>query len=52
MLTTRIKISGLEREVEEGLYCPQCLPSCDDVQYDISMMSLPIDRLAIPENVR
>ncbi|XP_037807499.1 pickpocket protein 28-like [Lucilia sericata] len=51
VLTKRISILGLEREVEEALYCPQCLPSCDDTQYDISMMSLPTDRLVVPENV-
>jgi len=33
----------LEREIEEALYCPQCLPSCRDVQYEVSMSALPID---------
>ncbi|KAM7359471.1 sodium channel protein Nach-like [Cochliomyia hominivorax] len=51
VLTQRISISGLEREVEEALYCPQCLPSCDDTQYDIFMITLPTDRLTVPDNV-
>ncbi|TMW52462.1 hypothetical protein DOY81_002477, partial [Sarcophaga bullata] len=51
VLTQRITILGLERELEEALYCPQCLPSCDDTQYDISMVSLPTDRLILKENI-
>ncbi|KAH8406642.1 hypothetical protein KR222_001547 [Zaprionus bogoriensis] len=43
VLTERVRYAGLEREAEEALYCPQCLPSCNDVQYRISMSMLPID---------
>lgn len=43
VLTERVRSAGLEREAEEALYCPQCLPSCNDVQYRISMSVLPID---------
>ncbi|KAH8381332.1 hypothetical protein KR093_002819 [Drosophila rubida] len=43
VLTERERIPGLEREVEEALYCPHCLPSCNDVQYRVSMSMLPID---------
>ncbi|KAH8278519.1 hypothetical protein KR018_004355 [Drosophila ironensis] len=43
VMTERHIIAGLEREIEEALYCPQCLPSCNDVQYRVSMTALPID---------
>ncbi|XP_023166385.2 sodium channel protein Nach [Drosophila hydei] len=43
VLTERLRIPGLERESEEALYCPQCLPSCNDVQYSVSLNELPID---------
>jgi len=43
VLTERQLILGLEREIEEALYCPQCLPACSDVQYGVSMSALPID---------
>ncbi|KAH8311971.1 hypothetical protein KR044_008825 [Drosophila immigrans] len=47
VLTERERIPGLEREVEEALYCPHCLPSCNDVQYRISMSVLPIDNYLV-----
>ncbi|XP_016998945.2 sodium channel protein Nach [Drosophila takahashii] len=54
VLTERHIILGLEREIEEALYCPQCLPSCSDVQYGVSMSALPIDNylatLKVDEN--
>ncbi|KAH8288626.1 hypothetical protein KR054_006750 [Drosophila jambulina] len=54
VLTERHIIPGLEREIEEALYCPQCLPSCSDVQYRVSMSALPIDNylatLKVDEN--
>ncbi|KAH8335649.1 hypothetical protein KR074_007695 [Drosophila pseudoananassae] len=54
VMTERHLIEGLEREVEEALYCPQCLPSCNDVQYRVSMSALPIDNylasLKVDEN--
>ncbi|BFF93018.1 sodium channel protein Nach [Drosophila madeirensis] len=43
VLTERHIIPGLEREIEEALYCPQCLPSCNDVLYGVSLSALPID---------
>ncbi|KAH8383589.1 hypothetical protein KR009_009458 [Drosophila setifemur] len=43
VLTERLIIPGLERETEEALYCPQCLPSCGDIQYRVSLSALPID---------
>jgi len=43
VLTERQLILGLEREIEEALYCPQCLPACSDVLYGVSMSALPID---------
>ncbi|XP_037943863.1 sodium channel protein Nach-like [Teleopsis dalmanni] len=47
VLTKRETIPGLEREAEEALYCPQCEPSCYDVQYQVSLMSLPIERYQV-----
>ncbi|XP_017141318.1 sodium channel protein Nach [Drosophila miranda] len=43
VLTERHMIFGLEREIEEALYCPHCLPSCNDVLYGVSLSALPID---------
>ncbi|EDV91046.1 sodium channel protein Nach [Drosophila grimshawi] len=43
VLTERVRMTGLEREIEEALYCPQCLPSCYDVQYRVSLSALPLD---------
>ncbi|XP_073817261.1 pickpocket 22 [Musca autumnalis] len=51
VLTEHIEIAGLEREKEEALICPQCLQSCEDVHYVISMMSLPADRFSLPKGV-
>ncbi|KAL9894906.1 pickpocket 24 [Glossina fuscipes fuscipes] len=47
---TVTNVPGLESEAEEALYCPQCMPSCNDIQYQVSMMSLPTDRFWLPEN--
>nr|XP_014090434.2 sodium channel protein Nach-like [Bactrocera oleae] len=44
VLTQRELLPGLERAYEEALYCPECLPACNDVQYGVSFMALPIDR--------
>ncbi|XP_058984612.1 sodium channel protein Nach isoform X2 [Musca domestica] len=51
VLTEHIEFAGLERENEEALLCPQCLQSCDDIHYDISMMSLPADRVSLPKGI-
>jgi len=47
VLTERVRIPGLEREIEEALYCPHCLPTCNDVQYRVSMSMLPIDNYLV-----
>uniref|UniRef100_A0A1B0G526 Sodium channel protein Nach n=1 Tax=Glossina morsitans morsitans TaxID=37546 RepID=A0A1B0G526_GLOMM len=47
---TVTNVPGLESEAEEALYCPQCMPSCNDIQYQVSMMSLPTDRFWLQEN--
>ncbi|CAD6993459.1 unnamed protein product [Ceratitis capitata] len=44
VLTHRKLLPGLERAYEEALYCPECLPGCNDIQYEVSLMALPIDR--------
>lgn len=41
MVVTRIEsIVGLEREMEEGLYCPECHPSCSSVTYGVKSTTL------------
>uniref|UniRef100_A0A1A9UF04 Sodium channel protein Nach n=1 Tax=Glossina austeni TaxID=7395 RepID=A0A1A9UF04_GLOAU len=47
---TVTNVPGLESEAEEALYCPQCMLSCNDIQYQVSMMSLPTDRFWLQEN--
>ncbi|KAL7729761.1 hypothetical protein ACLKA6_014627 [Drosophila palustris] len=47
VLTERVRMPGLEREIEEALYCPHCLPSCNDVQYRVSLSMLPIDNYLV-----
>lgn len=43
MVVTKIEaIVGLEREMEEGLYCPECHPSCSKISYSVSQSSLPL----------
>ncbi|XP_018786778.1 PREDICTED: sodium channel protein Nach [Bactrocera latifrons] len=44
VLTHREFVPGLQRAYEEALYCPECLPACNDIQYGVSFMALPIDR--------
>lgn len=36
------KVPGLEKETEDGLYCPLCLPSCSDSTYKVTSTSLPL----------
>lgn len=36
------KVVGLEMEIQDGLYCPDCLPSCSDTIYTVSVQSLPL----------
>ena len=33
---------GLEKEQADGLFCPECLPSCSDTFYTITSMDLPL----------
>lgn len=41
MVVTKIEnIVGLEREMEEGLYCPECHPSCSKTTYAVKTTSL------------
>lgn len=35
---------GLEREMEDALYCPECLPSCVDTQYQMTLVTLNMDK--------
>lgn len=43
MVVTKIEnIVGLEREMEEGLFCPECLPSCSKTTYSVKTTSLPL----------
>ncbi|XP_054729193.1 sodium channel protein Nach-like [Anastrepha obliqua] len=44
VLTQREPIPGLARASQEALFCPDCLPACDDIQNEVSLMALPIDR--------
>ncbi|ALC47831.1 CG31105 [Drosophila busckii] len=45
VLTQRIRLVGMEREAEEALFCPTCMPACYDIQYKVSLSALPIDNL-------
>lgn len=40
--TEILNVKGLEREREESLLCPDCLPSCFDEKYFASANSLPL----------
>lgn len=43
MVVTKLEtVVGLEREMEEGLYCPECSPSCSKVGYSVKSNSLPL----------
>lgn len=44
VITNIVQIPGLEKEMEESLYCPECLPSCSDSKYQISATELPLIR--------
>lgn len=44
MLLRLDRVIGLERELEDGLYCPQCLPSCSDTEYAVASQQLPLLR--------
>ncbi|KAL9694284.1 hypothetical protein quinque_013569 [Culex quinquefasciatus] len=42
VITNIVDIPGLEKEMEESLYCPECLPSCTNTKYHISTSELPL----------
>ncbi|XP_036324982.1 uncharacterized protein LOC118738165 [Rhagoletis pomonella] len=42
VITERAYIPGLELEMEDALYCPQCLPLCSSVRYAIHTNELPL----------
>ncbi|KFB45449.1 AGAP001631-PA-like protein [Anopheles sinensis] len=44
VITDIVRIPGLEKEMEESLYCPECLPPCSDSQYQITASELPLIR--------
>ncbi|XP_035890616.1 pickpocket protein 28-like [Anopheles stephensi] len=44
VITDIVRIPGLEKEMEESLYCPECLPSCSDSKYQITASELPLIR--------
>ncbi|XP_075170517.1 sodium channel protein Nach-like [Haematobia irritans] len=43
VITQRKNIRGLEREMEDSLYCPDCLPSCTEIDYSVTLMELPLN---------
>ncbi|XP_065357886.1 sodium channel protein Nach [Calliphora vicina] len=43
VITQRQNIRGLEREMEDALYCPDCLPSCSETKYSVQVMGLPLN---------
>uniref|UniRef100_A0A182SN75 Pickpocket n=1 Tax=Anopheles maculatus TaxID=74869 RepID=A0A182SN75_9DIPT len=44
VITDIVQIPGLEKEMEESLYCPECLPSCSASKYQITASALPLIR--------
>lgn len=42
VITKIMQIEGLEKEMEEALYCPECLPACDRTVYKVQTTSLPL----------
>ncbi|XP_055551572.1 pickpocket protein 28 [Wyeomyia smithii] len=42
IITEISKIPGLEKEMEESLYCPDCLPACSGSKYQITSTALPL----------
>lgn len=41
-LLTLDKLPGLEKDIEDGLYCPQCLASCIETIYNVKTTALPL----------
>uniref|UniRef100_A0A182NS27 Pickpocket n=1 Tax=Anopheles dirus TaxID=7168 RepID=A0A182NS27_9DIPT len=44
VITDIVRVPGLEKEMEESLYCPECLPSCSDSKYQVTASELPLTR--------
>ncbi|XP_055585368.1 pickpocket protein 28 [Uranotaenia lowii] len=42
VITDIVEIPGLEKEMEESLYCPECLPPCSDTKYQVTASELPL----------
>lgn len=42
VVTKITAIEGLEKEMEESLYCPECLPSCSRIAYSVQETTLPL----------
>lgn len=42
-MTTKLNLkAGLEKDMEESLYCPECLPACSTSRYSVKTSSLPL----------
>ncbi|EDV91045.1 GH16433 [Drosophila grimshawi] len=49
VITSREYVPGLEHELQDALYCPNCLPSCTEIRYQVrGAMTLPINGLYKP----
>lgn len=44
VMTKLEDIEGLEKDREESLYCPNCLPSCTYFDFQVSVSELPLVR--------
>ncbi|XP_053669889.1 pickpocket protein 28-like [Anopheles nili] len=44
VITNIVQIQGLEKEMEESLYCPECLPPCSESKYQVTASELPLIR--------
>ncbi|XP_073815281.1 pickpocket 24 isoform X2 [Musca autumnalis] len=43
VMTQRPNNLGLDREMEDSLYCPYCLPTCSETKYTVTVMDLPLN---------
>lgn len=42
-MTTKLNLkAGLEKDMEESLYCPECFPACSTSHYSVKTSSLPL----------
>ncbi|XP_055645241.1 pickpocket protein 28-like [Toxorhynchites rutilus septentrionalis] len=49
VITDIVQIPGVEKEMEESLYCPDCLPSCSDIKYQISASKMSLSKSTLSE---